>query len=434
MLKKIKNLLIILQLLPLICLSQNTANIFKDLILNKNIHEAYKLLDASTQTEISEEKLSETIWGLFAQTGSLIEVNYTDSQIINSSEKYIYGLKFKKMFLDFTVGVNSENKVFSFYMSPGHERVPYTLPTYADTNSFKTKQIVIKTGIFELSGTFYSPSVKRNFPVVVLVHGSGPEDRDETIGPNKPFRDIATGLASQGIGVITYEKRTKVYGNQYAPKDSQSVYFETVQDAVSALKLASTLEGVERNKIYVLGHSLGGMMAPEIARLFPQLAGVILAAAPARKLPTIMLLQNKAVLESDGFSTKDKVTYDSLKEIFALMNSVNRLKKKPVNEIIIGAPVSYWLSLAKYDQLKTSKHISVPFLILWGERDFQVYEEDFKLWQSNLSKKKDVTFRKYLGLNHLFMFGEGKGTIDEYQIPNHVSPDVIKDLADFINN
>ncbi len=144
------------------------------------------------------------------------------------------------------------------------------------------------------------------FPAVVLVHGSGPQDRDETIGPNKPFRDLAWGLATYGIAVLRYEKRTRVYGQKLQQDKklltSFTVYEETVDDAVSAVALLSQTPGIRPDRIFVLGHSQGGMTIPRVAQKDKQAAGFIIMAGLTRPLEDAILKQNRYLLSISGLS------------------------------------------------------------------------------------------------------------------------------------
>jgi dienelactone hydrolase len=93
---------------------------------------------------------------------------------------------------------------------------------------------------------------------------SGPNDRDETIGPNKPFQDLAWGLASQGIAVLRYDKRTRVYPAQFVALPNATVKEETIDDALAAVALLRNTPNIDQHRIFVLGHSLGGMLVPRI--------------------------------------------------------------------------------------------------------------------------------------------------------------------------
>ncbi len=141
-----------------------------------------------------------------------------------------------------------------------------------------------------------------------MVHGSGASDRDETVGANKPFRDLAYGLAERGIAVIRYDKRTKVYGADSAPAGKEITFDEeSVDDALSAIKLARSIPTINPERIYILGHSLGGTLAPRIVQRSDKVpAGIILLAGAARPLEDLFISQVK-FLASALPSTKDNV-------------------------------------------------------------------------------------------------------------------------------
>ncbi len=266
-----------------------------------------------------------------------------------------------------------------------------------------------------------------------MVQGSGPSDRDETIGPNTPFRDIAHGLAKKGIASIRYDKRTFVYKEKMAEAiDSVTVLEETIDDAISAVNLALQQSDVNPKKIVILGHSLGGMLAPRIAAQDHDIKAIIMMAANARPLEDVIIDQYHYLLGLDGWDDQDQKIMDKLK-----MESDN-VRKLRTHALIsnldlpLGLPVSYWADLARYDQVETAKNLKIPMLILQGWRDYQVTSKDYELWQQALNKKHKVTFKYYPELNHLFMSGTGKSTPKEYETAGHISEKVIEDMAEFI--
>jgi dienelactone hydrolase len=178
--------------------------------------------------------------------------------------------------------------------------------THADSSKFEEKEIQIGKGIWQLPGTLSLPKGAGPFPVVILVHGSRPNDGDETIGPNKPFRDLAHGLASRGIAVLRYEKRTEQHPVVMAMSvNNITVKEETIDDAVAAVEVLASEKKISR--IFVLGHSLGGMLLPRIGKAAPKVAGFISLAGSTRPLEDLVLEQTKYIL--DG---KDQ---DKLREI-----------------------------------------------------------------------------------------------------------------------
>jgi hypothetical protein len=268
----------------------------------------------------------------------------------------------------------------------------------------------------------------------VLVHGSGPNDRDETVGANKPFRDLAWGLASKGVAVLRYEKRTKEHADTYKTKGhgELTVKEETVDDAVSAAAQLRATEGIDPKRVYVLGHSLGGMVTPRIAKADPQIAGLIILAGATRPLEDMIIEQTRYLMSLKGTPSADEAA-----KLAELESAVAKIKKLTSADVaspaaILGAPPSYWLDLRQYDPPTVAQGLKLPMLILQGERDYQVTAVDFDRWKSALGGRPAVTFKLYPTLNHLLIAGDGKSTPAEYEKAGHVAEAVVADIAEWI--
>jgi dienelactone hydrolase len=271
-------------------------------------------------------------------------------------------------------------------------------------------------------------------PAVVLVHGSGPNDRDETIGPNKPFRDIAHGLASRGIAVLRYDKRTRVHGQRILQLGTAfTVKEESVDDAVAAVELLKETERIDSDRVYVLGHSLGGMVIPRIAAEKPGARGYIILAGATRPLEDLMLEQVTYIAELDGeISEEEKEGIREIEKGIEKIRALDPEKPKGTRKDLLGALPPYWLDLRGYDPAEQAKAMEEPILILQGERDYQVTLVDFDNWKKAVGEKENVTLKSYPALNHLFMAGKGKSKPAEYQIPANVSEEVILDVTAFV--
>lgn len=284
-----------------------------------------------------------------------------------------------------------------------------------------------------LPGTLAMPaaaSAAAPVPAVVLVHGSGPHDRDETIGPNRPFLDIARGLAAEGIAVLRYEKRTKAHPEQFADGD-YDVDEESTTDAVAAVAALRGVEGIDPARIHVFGHSQGAMLAPRIARQSGNVAGLVMLAAPARRLLDLLPEQNRFVLGLDGdISNVEQGFLDALDRQIA--NARSGADVAPT-ALPLGLPAVYWRSMDAIDPVADARRTELPMLLLHGGRDIQVTDTDWQLWQSALEGVANATLRRYPALNHLGIAGEGPGTLAEYHQLGQVDAALIADVAAWIH-
>ena len=226
-----------------------------------------------------------------------------------------------------------------------------------------------------LPGTLSMPTGSGPFPAVVLVAGSGPQDRDETIGPNAPLRDLAWGLASNGIAVLRYDKRTKAHGTEMASQvDKVTVREEVTDDAIAAVDLLRSTPGIDPERVFLAGHSLGGYLAPRIAaEASGRLAGIAMLEANARPLQRLIEDQ-LAYLASDagGSDPSAQAMLAALPAQVALVESADLSPATPASSLPLGIPAAYWLDLRGYDPAATARALSIPIFITQGGRDYQV--------------------------------------------------------------
>ena len=268
---------------------------------------------------------------------------------------------------------------------------------------------------------------------MILVHGSGPNDRNEQIGPNLPFMDLAEQLSAQGVAVLRYDKRTYLYGSELAALTDITVQDETIDDAVYAFEYLKTLDSINAEQIYIAGHSLGGYLIPRIAAQTPEAAGYILLAASARPLEDMLLEQTEYLLGLEK-NLDDASKQKLLKQTSDMVSAVKSLTPDTelTAEQLGGVPASYWLDLKNYDPIAEIQQIDKSILILQGGRDYQVTKTDYDLWLSAFHEYSDVHYRFYDNLNHLFMSGTGKSIPDEYQQKGTVDTAVGTDIVNFV--
>jgi hypothetical protein len=347
--------------------------------------------------------------------------------------------EFEKVTLDVRVVFDKEKRIGGFQFVPSLPPAKYEPPAYADPARFVEREVEVgKGGEWPLGATLTIPKGTGPFAAVILVHGSGPNDRDETIGPNKPFQDLAWGLASRGIAVLRYEKRTRIYGPKLVadPKFvSMTVREETIDDSLEAVLFLRTMDRIDQKRIFVLGHSLGGMLIPRIALAGKDLgiAGFIIMAGLTNPLPETYLRQMTYLLSLDGeTSAEDRKQLDEIKQLVSRINSLRDSDAGSSEKILYASP-SYWLDLRGYYPPDVARKVDRPMLVLQGSRDYQVTTEDFENWKKALGGRADAEFKLYPKLNHLLAEGEGLTTPNEYSlIHGSVAEYVVNDIAAFV--
>ncbi len=414
---------------------ETMAKGFVGLLVKGDYEKVVANFDGTMTKALPAEKLQEVWNSIIAQTGPFVEQLGVRKEKVLQYDIVFVTCKFEKAVLDAKVVFDSKKQITGLFFVPSKAPIRYQPPSYVRRGSFSEREVQVGTGQWALPGTLALPKGQGPFPAVVLVHGSGPQDRDESLGPNKPFRDLALGLASQGIAVLRYDKRTKVFPLQMkAIMNTLTVKEETMDDALAAVALLRKTGQIDSNKIFVLGHSLGGFVIPRIGKLDSKIAGFIVMAGTARPLEDVILDQFSYVFSVDGvISEAEKSELEKLQRQVVRVKDPNLSSHTPATELPLGsAPASYWLDLRGYNPAETAKELTCPMFILQGGRDYQVTEADFRLWRKALSSRKNVKFKWYDKLNHLFIEGEGKSTPAEYETAGNVARIVIEDIADWI--
>ena len=297
--------------------------------------------------------------------------------------------------------------------------------------AFTERDLTFPSAGLQFPATLCLPAkLSGKVPLLVLVQGSGPQDRDETIGANKPFRDLAHGLAAQGIATLRYDKRAFAF---HASIDLKNVTVkeEVIDDAVAALNFARTLPEVDPALTFVLGHSLGGTLAPFIVERVPEARGQILMAAAARPLDELIFEQISHQMKLAGKSDEEiQKEMGDLRIAFARIRS----GEAPNDEIVFHAPAIYWRDLFFHDIRQALATTTAPVLILQGGKDAQVTKTDYDLLVQAVAAlpaaQRDSHF--FPNLNHLFIPVEGESTGQEYNQGGQVAPEVIQAIAQFV--
>jgi hypothetical protein len=407
---------------------------FIELLVKEDFAGAARHFDATVLKALPAEKLQQFWKQMGAQVGPLQKQVAVRTEKAGPHDAVVITCQFEKALLDVLLVFDNTKQISGFRILPAKSKEEAKPPAYANPNAFRETEVEFGSGDWVLPGTLTRPVGKGLFPVVVLLHGSGPHDRDETLGPNKVFRDLAWGLGSRGIAVLRFEKRTKHYGwKMTSPKDMPTIQDEVIDDALAAVALLKKTDGIDRKRIYVLGHSLGAHVAPKVGSQDAQVAGLICLAGNSRPLEDLIPEQFSYLFSLDGkIDDEERKQLDKLKQQVARLKDPALTADVPAEELPLNLPARYWLSLRGYRPAEEAKSLKQPMLILQGERDYQISMEDFQGWKNALSGRKNVTFKSYPQLNHLFMAGEGKSKPAEYMRPGNVALLVVDDIANWI--
>ena len=290
---------------------------------------------------------------------------------------------------------------------------------------YTAEEVSVTTpGGFTLAGTLTLPkgaSRSKRVPAIVTITGSGPEDRDEDIGlPGfKPFRQIADALGRQGIAVLRMDDRgTGASGGTF--KGATSADF--AEDIRAGLAYLRTRPEIRADRLGILGHSEGSIIAPMVAEKEPTLRAMVLLAGIAEPGRGALYYQMKNGIEHDA-----KLTPAERETRIAGIN-------KRIDAMAAADP---WMKFFfEYDPAATMRHVKTPVLILTGSRDQQAVPEQLPLIEKAFKEagNKDVTARVLPDLNHLFVHDTDgfPGNYAKLPAPITMQADVVETITDWL--
>ncbi len=403
-----------------------TENDFEAMITD---FEMTALVEQSVTAELFDQ-----VWNqqLLITCGEFIQVDTETASIGQSASggyQATYELEFKYKNAFILVGVDGQGAIESFLLAGYESKMYKELPA-----SVKTEEVEFGEDVYKVSGTVFYKEGAVNGPCAIIIGGSGPNDRFGSLGGNQPYFDLAAGLADKGITVLIYDKRTYAYQSELA-SDEVTIYTEVIDDSVYAYDFMSSYSTVDSEKIYYIGHSLGGYVLPMIDQAIGEkAAGYVFMAAPSTPLEDLMLYQINYLAELDGTITEAEQTNIDLSD--TMTENVHALTEENQHQYasssLYNVPAVYWLSLKNYDPIGDVANIDVPMLFLNGDRDYQVPLSETEPYKQALKDRSDVQFVVFNGLNHLFLKGEGVPNPTEYYNVSDIADDVITTIADFI--
>ena len=324
--------------------------------------------------------------------------------------------------------------------------------------SYRTEDVKFsneKAGI-TLAGTLTLPQEGSKFPAVILLTGSGPQNRDEELMEHKPFLVIADYLTRNGIAVLRFDDR----GTAQSEGDfKSSTSFDFATDGEAAFKYLKTRKEINPKKIGLLGHSEGGIISFAITAKNKDIAFVVSLAGTGIKGDSLMLKQVEAISKSQGVAEANwEKEKPALRKRFALLTQdkdASEIEKELREEVQKSAPymlnneamqkqmesqikamtTPWYLYFMRYDPATDLKNIKCPVLVLNGDKDIQVDATvNVKAIKESIESNgnKQVTTKVYAGLNHLFQHCR-TCTLNEYgQLEETISPEVLHDIAEWI--
>ncbi|OZB90350.1 alpha/beta fold hydrolase [Paenibacillus sp. XY044] len=398
--------------------------------------EAAKVMSPALQQALPVQTLN-SLWknyeGAYGQVSSVSGKQESDNTVHHNE---VYTLQTAAVPLQITLRLNTGGLVDDLNIGPVSAG-GYQPPAYDHPAAYSEREVKIGEGEWALPGTLTLPAGQGPFPAVVLVHGSGPNDRDTSIGGAKPFRDLAAGLAAKGIAVLRYDKVTFEHTFKIAANPKLTVKEETVDDALSAVKLLTQTPGIDPARVYVAGHSQGGYAMPLIieADAGRNIAGTILLSGPSSSFIDVAVEQQAELVSRIKQLGQDPAPYE---QQAAAWTQAAKLLDDPqysvshLPESFPIPPAYWWYDKKDYKPAELAKTQSGPMLILEGENDWQVPMHEFEQWKAALKDRTDVEYKSFPKVNHLLAEYDGLSTGSEYAQPSNVTPEIIDTIASWI--
>ncbi len=273
------------------------------------------------------------------------------------------------------------------------------------------------------------------YPAVLMVPGSGRIDRDGRVGPNRPFREIAHGLAVYGIASFRFDKRSLAAPESLDPVKS-TVTDDLIDDAIAASDALRSQGGIDGNALAIVGHDLGGSLAATIANSTPSIGAIVILAGSPRPLDEIV--RDQIVYLSNQAGKRESVLPDqelSYGTMLARLDSLTAGTLSP-QRIVYGISGHYLYDYRNRDLASDLLSFPGPVLILQGGKDYLITKTDFDAWNRIVEEggKANVTFRYFPQLGHLFIPIEGEVSPGSDARPGNVEPAVIAEIAMFVES
>ena len=300
------------------------------------------------------------------------------------------------------------------------------------------ENIVLGMGTeFPLNGKLVLPDGEgRAFPAVVFVHGSGSSNMDEKVMKLTPFKDLAEGLAQHGIASLRYDKRSFAHPMKMMKKDL-TVREEVIEDAVLAAEMLKNDPRIDAENVFIIGHSMGAMLAPRIDAEGGSFKGLVLLAGTLDTLEEVLFHQMDEMKKAKNkiiswvVSAQDKKYRKLFEGLYDLTDE--EAKKRKYGG---GVTLYYFKEMGEHRATEYLEKTEKPVLVMQGSRDLQVNaEKDFGEYKRLFGEKENFAFKLYEGLNHAFvpaLYDDISKATKEFAVERHIGEEVIADIAGWI--
>jgi len=383
--------------------------------------------DSAMAAAIDEAGLGDAWNSVTAQLGAVTGVQAMQEEAASRSAVLL--LEHERGSAAFTLVFDGMNRIAGMSIAP--QGIAQPAPERTLAQGVCAVEVTLFAGSARaLRGELLIPAqAGENTPYVVMAHGSGPSDMDATIGANKPFRDLAYDLAALGVGSLRFDKITYAHP-EYPVETIDQEYLEPVGEALRVLK-----QETGTCRVYLLGHSEGGMITPYLVNACGFVGGISMAGTPL-ELWEISYAQNLALLELMPEAGTQAVYAQLEMECAKGERLAQMTDEETAQTTVFGMDGVYLRHMARMDQAQIVLKSGKPFLFLWGEKDVQVSEAAFEAWRERLGER--YTYIRYPALNHLFVPAAQGETIANiqtaYQTPGCVDAQVAADIAAWMEN
>jgi pimeloyl-ACP methyl ester carboxylesterase len=369
--------------------------------------------------------------GKWRSLGEKIEVNAGQHQrhapVSKSMDRGFASIQYRMYYtrdsVDITVIVDTVNLVCAFTVDPIKKKYPFPMPAYVRKQAFREMDVSVG-GSGGLKGSLCIPVKRKKMPAVIIVHGSGPQDRDGTILGMKPYRDLAWGLASKGIMVLRFEKRTLARPESIDPAKF-TVSNEVLDDVHAAVDLICKRKDVDPSRIVLLGHDLGGKLAPLIAVSDSRIKGVVMLCAPARRLEEVLLGQIGEAASNLEPGSPRKL----------MLNDQERIGKTVLDGTAPGTamfgnlPASYFYDLNRRNIPSAARRLAVPVLLGFVGHNPMASSDDSATWRGLFSSNKEIAVFSCPDCTHMLIPVCKEAGPDKLVSEGNVSGDIVNRIA-----